>query len=110
MRTLLAADDANSKLAVEQFCARAAEYVAVMATALGGLELLVFTGGIGENSPPIRRDICKRLQFLGVELDLAANDRGSATISASSGRVAVRVIPTNEEEVIARYTAKVVMH
>jgi len=110
MRTLLAADDANSKLAVEQFCARAAEYVAVMATALGGLELLVFTGGIGENSPPIRRDICKRLQFLGVELDLAANDRGSATIASSNSRVAVRLIPTNEEEVIARHTADIVMH
>jgi acetate kinase len=108
MRTLLAADDANAKLAVEQFCARAAEYVAVMATALGGLELLAFTGGIGENSAPIRRDICKRLQFLGVELDLTANDRGSATIS--NGRVAVRVIPTNEEEVIARYTADIVAH
>jgi acetate kinase len=108
MRTLLAADDANSKLAVEQFCARAAEYVAVMATALGGLELLVFTGGIGENSAPIRRDICKRLGFLGVELDPVANDRGSATISG--GRVAVQAIPTNEEEVIARYTAGVVVH
>jgi acetate kinase len=110
MRTLLAADDVDAKLAIEQFCARAAEYVAVMATALGGLELLVFTGGIGENSAPIRRDICKRLQFLGVELDIGANDRGSATISASSGRVAVRVIPTNEEEVIAGYTAGIVMH
>lgn len=109
MRTLLASDDANAKLAVEQFCARAAEYVAIMATALSGIELLVFTGGIGENSAPIRRDICKRLQFLGVELDGAANEKGSATISASSGRVAVRVIPTNEEEVIARYTAGIVL-
>ena len=110
MRTLLASDDANAKLAVEQFCARAAEYVAVMATALGGLDLLVFTGGIGENSAPIRRDICKRLQFLGVELDGAANEKGSATISASGRAVAVWVIPTNEEEVIARYTAGIVMH
>src|SRR6185437_10327622 len=97
--------DANSKLAIEQFCARAAESVAVMATALGGLGLLVFTGGIGENSPPIRSDICKRLQFLGVELDLAANEKSSATISNSEGRVAVKVIPTNEEEVIARHTS-----
>lgn len=105
MRTLLAARDANSKLAIEQFCARAAESVAVMATALGGLGLLVFTGGIGENSPPIRSDICKRLQFLGVELDLAANEKSSATISNSEGRVAVKVIPTNEEEVIARHTS-----
>jgi len=109
MRTLLAADDANAKLAVEQFCARAAEYVAVMATALGGVELLVFTGGIGENSAPIRRDICQRLQFLGVELDGAANEKNAATISSSNGRVAVRVVPTNEEEVIARYTAGIAM-
>jgi len=109
MRTLLAADDANAKLAVEQFCARAAEYVAVMATALGGVELLVFTGGIGENSAPIRRDICQRLQFLGVELDGAANEKNAATISSSNGRAAVRVIPTNEEEVIARYTARIAM-
>jgi acetate kinase len=108
MRTLLAAHDENSKLAVEQFCARAAEYVAVMATALGGLELLVFTGGIGENSPPVRANICKRLQFLGVELDGAANEKGAAAISKASGRVAVRVIPTNEEEVIAMHTARLI--
>ena len=57
MRKLLAAHDPDSMLAVEQFCARSAEYVATMATSLGGLDMLVFTGGIGENSPPIRESI-----------------------------------------------------
>jgi acetate kinase len=108
MRKLLAAGDANSKLAVDQFCARAAEYVAVMATSLAGLESLVFTGGIGEHSPPIRSRICERLRFLGVELDDDANDKGLCKVSRADSRVTVQVIPTNEEEVIARHAAKLV--
>jgi acetate kinase len=106
MRTLLAAHDANSILAVEQFCARAAEHVAIMATSLGGLDMLVFTGGIGENSPPIRERICERLRWLGAQLSLAANNQGLETISAPDSHAAIRVIPTDEEAVIAKHTAK----
>jgi acetate kinase len=106
MRALLSARDAGSTQAVEQFCARAAEQIAVMATSLGGLDLLVFTAGVGENSPPIRGNICERLRWLGVELDAAANQKGSGTISTAGSRIKVRVIPTDEEAVIAGHTAR----
>jgi acetate kinase len=108
MRKLLAAHDPDSMLAVEQFCARSAEYVVTMATSLGGLDMLVFTGGIGENSPPIRERICKSLEWLGLELCPTANRQGSETISTPDSRVTVQMIPTDEEAVIAKCTAKLV--
>jgi acetate kinase len=108
MRTLLSAHDPHSMLAVEQFCARAAEHVATMATSLGGLDALVFTGGIGENSPPIRERICERLKWLGLELSSSANRQGAKCISAPESRVSLRVIPADEEAVIAEHTAKLV--
>jgi hypothetical protein len=103
--TLVSAQDPDSELALEQFCTRSAEYVAVMAVSLGGLDLLVFTGGIGENSPLIRENICEKLRWLGVELDSVANNQGAARISNPNSQVAVKVIPTNEEEVIVMQTA-----
>jgi acetate kinase len=109
MRTLLAASDPGAKQAVEQFCARCAEFVAVMATSLGGFERLVFTGGVGENSPAVRSNICERLQWLGIELDSSANHQGSDTISATKSRITVRVIPTNEEAMIAKHTIPLIM-
>jgi acetate kinase len=108
MRTLLMASDPNSILAVEQFCARSAEHVATMATALGGVDMLVFTGGIGENSPPIRARICEQLKWLGLELSLPANREGAECISTPESRVFIQVIPTDEEAVIAGHTAKLV--
>jgi acetate kinase len=105
MRVLLASLDPNATIAVEQFCARVAEHIAAMATNLAGMNLLVFTAGIGENSPEIRRKICERLQWLGVELDLSANHQGVEVISPSSSRIEVRLIPTDEESIIARHTA-----
>jgi acetate kinase len=100
MRTLLASADPNAKAAVDQFCARIAEQIAVMAMAMNGMDLLVFTGGIGENSAQIRSDVCARLQWLGVQ---AANDEAEGRSKAAAG-VEVREISTDEEFIIASHT------
>ena len=71
----------------------------------GGFDLLVFTGGVGENSAVIRSNICERLRWLGIELDGGANHQGFNTISAATCRIAVRVVPTSEEAMIAHHTA-----
>ncbi len=98
MRTLLASADPGAKAAVDQFCARLAEQIAVMATAMNGMDLLVFTGGIGENSAAIRNDVCGRLQWLGVPV---AGDNVDSKVTSG---VDVRVIATDEEIVIASHT------
>jgi len=82
------------------FCERAAQEIAATAVALGGCELLVFTAGIGENSPQIRARICSRLEWMGLKLDGSANQVGEAVISDASSNIAVRVIPTDEESVM----------
>jgi acetate kinase len=74
---------------------------------LGGLDGLVFTAGIGEHATAIRADICGRLQWLGLRLDAAANAANAGCISAADSRVAVHVIPTDEEAMIARHTADI---
>jgi acetate kinase len=96
MRVLLASDDTHAKQAVDQFCARVAEQIAVMATSMNGMDLMVFTGGIGEHSPEIRDKICARLEWLG----LGSEDRQSN----GDHRVQVKTIPANEELVIAIHT------
>ena len=75
--------------------------VARLAASLGGLDTLAFTAGIGENQPAIRRAVIERLHFLGLILDAEANDRNEAVISAKESRVKIRVIATDEEQVIA---------
>lgn len=102
MRVLLQHRDAAAGAAIEQFCARAAENMATMITALGGCDTIVFTGGVGENSPEIRSSICARLNWIGAEIDHDANFGASQTISTPTSRVAVVVKSTNEEIVIAR--------
>jgi acetate kinase len=97
MRVLLRSSDPKAKEAVAQFCARVAEHIAVMAVALGGMDLLVFTGGIGENSAEVREDVCTRLNWLGIRSD---KSKGS-TVGNS---IDVRVVPTDEELVIAQQT------
>jgi acetate kinase len=105
MRALLGSDDPAARLAVDYFVYRAAKEVGALAAVLGGVDALVFTAGIGENSPEIRRRICEASAWLGLELDAAANDgRGARRISAAASRVAAWVIPTNEELMIARHT------
>jgi acetate kinase len=98
-----AADD-RAREALALFCYQAKKWIGAFAAALGGIDTLVFAGGIGENSAPIRGRICEGLQHLGVEIDDAMNGRHAARISC--GRVAVRVIRTDEERVIAESTAR----
>jgi acetate kinase len=102
------ATDAAAALAVEVFCYQARKFIGALATVLGGLDTLVFTAGIGEHAPSIRARICAGLEFLGVRLDAARNDANAAVISAGDSPVTVRVLPTNEELMIARQTATVV--
>lgn len=104
MRDLLAleATDARAAEAVAMFCYHAKKWIGAFAAALGGLDTLVFAGGIGENAAPIRERICANLGFLGVELDAATNTQSAAVISAPASRVTVRVIRTDEEWVLAR--------
>ncbi len=106
MRDLLEAEargDARAALAVEAFCSGVAKAVAGYATVLGGLDLLVFSGGIGEHSAPVRAKVCSRLGFVGVELDGAANNGHSETVSGPASRVEVRVVATEEDAQIARH-------
>jgi acetate kinase len=106
MKDLLAQEDRNAKasLAVEMFCYQARKFVGALAAVLGGLDTFVFTGGMGENSPPIRARICGPLEFLGFSLDQARNEANSPVISRPESPVTVRVIKTNEELMIARHT------
>jgi len=107
METLLerrAAGSGSAALAVEMFCYQARKTVGALAAALGGLEQLVFTAGIGENAPLVRALICRGLEHLGVELDPARNKEHARVISTEGSRCRVLVIPTNEELMIARHT------
>jgi acetate kinase len=105
MRELLASDQAAARIAVDVFVYRARRELGSLAAALGGLDAVVFTAGIGENQPEVRRRICDDASWLGVEIDETANARGEQRISASGSRVAVYVLPTDEEQMIARHVA-----
>lgn len=102
MRALIDEQDAAAREAVAQFCARAAEQIAAMMTALRGCDTIVFTGGIGENIPEVRSEICQYLAWLGIELDKPSNIANATVISNAGSDIRVRVIPTNEELVIAQ--------
>jgi acetate kinase len=102
MRTLAASDDPRAREALELFVFRAARETAALANTLDGLECLVFTAGIGENSAPIRSAICAKLEWLGVRIAAAANEAHAELISAPDSAVTVLVIPTDEELVVAR--------
>ncbi|HEV8201160.1 MAG TPA: acetate/propionate family kinase [Candidatus Polarisedimenticolia bacterium] len=105
MRDLLGNDAPEARLAVDYFVSSAAQHVAAMAATLQGLDGLVFTAGIGENSAEIRRRILEACAWLGVEIDPVANQRGGPRISTAKSRVSAWVVPTNEELMIARHTA-----
>jgi acetate kinase len=104
MRALLASTEPDARLAVDYFVYRAAKEIGALTAALGGLDGLVFTAGIGENSPEIRKRICQASEWLGIELDDEANARKASRISSSASKVPVWMIPTNEELMIARHT------
>ena len=109
LRDLLAreSDDVRAAEAVALFCYQAKKWIGSFAAVLGGLDTLVFAGGIGENAPLIRERICDELGFLGIALDQGRNARNASRISPDNGRVAVRVIRTDEELMIARSVVRI---
>jgi acetate kinase len=114
MREIISAADsgnANAKLALDVFCYRIRKYIGSYATAMGGLDAVIFTAGVGENSPVVRKLSCQKLEFLGVSLDEARNNAAISKemdISIDNAKVRVLAIPTNEELVIAQDTQRIV--
>jgi acetate kinase len=106
VRDLLAREAADPRAAeaLALFCYQARKFVGALAAVLGGLDTLVFTGGIGEHAAPVRERIGAGLEFLGVELDAARNAAGAPIISREGSRVVVRVMQTDEDRMIARHT------
>lgn len=104
MRDLLPRSEPEARLAVDYFVYRVAKEIGALAAVLGGVDGLVFTAGIGENSPEIRRRVCEACRWLGLELDSNANINQSSRISTEQSKVSAWVIPTNEELMIARHT------
>jgi acetate kinase len=105
MRDLLSRTEPEAQLAIDYFVYRAAKEIGALAAVLGGIDALVFTAGIGENSPEIRRRIAQASAWLGIELDFEANAAGGPRISKPHSQVSCWVIPTNEELMIARHTS-----
>ena len=104
LRDLLAQEgrDQRAAEAVALFCYQGKKWIGAYAAALGGLDHLVFSGGIGEHSAIVRARMCEGLEFLGIRLDRAGNEADAAVISSPASRVTVRVIPTDEESQIAQ--------
>jgi acetate kinase len=109
MRDLLdcEAQDVRAAEAVALFCYQVKKWIGAFAAALGGLDTLVFAGGIGENAPTVRTRICEGLGFLGIDFDEKRNTANEGMISAAAGRVAVRIIRTDEERMIAKTVCRV---
>ena len=103
MRDLLASNAPEAKEAIDLFCYQAAKQLAGLIPALGGLDTIVFTAGIGENSPAIRKNICDRLSWLGVKLDDKANKNSQTSIHSKDKAITIHVIPTDEERMIAQH-------
>ncbi|MGZ3445912.1 MAG: acetate/propionate family kinase [Myxococcaceae bacterium] len=108
MRALLSSDAPRARLAVDLFVYRIGRELGSLAAALGGLDALVFTGGIGEHAVPIRERVCQAAGWLGIVLDPAANARGGPVISTGNSRVPAHVVPTDEELMIARHTRRLI--
>jgi len=104
MRTLLASDDSRAQEAVELFVYRAGREIGSLAAALGGLDALIFTGGIGEHSAVIRAQICRQAAWLGLEVHAAANEDANTCISTPDSKISAWVVPTDENLMIARHT------
>jgi acetate kinase len=106
MKTLLDVREREPRAAeaVGLFCYLLRKHIGALAAALGGIDALVFTGGIGERADPVRWEVCEKLGYLGIELDRHRNTANAEIISARSCACTVRVIPTNEDLMIARHT------
>jgi acetate kinase len=107
-RELLASDNPRARFAIDVFCYRVAGHIASLAAALGGLDGIVFTAGVGENAAPVRRAICRACAWLGLEFDEAANQAHQERISAPGSRIAAYVIKTDENLMIARHARALV--
>ncbi len=107
VRELQASPDSRASFALDYFAYRVALHAGMLAAALGGLDAFVFTAGVGENSPTMRARIFQHLSWLGAAADIAANDTGEPLISGPDSKVALYVLPTNEELMIARHTLAV---
>jgi len=105
MRTLLASTDARAQAAIDIFCYRIGRELGSLAAALGGLDAVILTGGIGMHAAPVRERICRQAAWLGIELDAQANRENALRISTASSPVSAWAIPTDEEQVIAHHTA-----
>jgi acetate kinase len=101
-------DSPRARFAVAVFCNRVARHIASLAAALGGLDGIVFTAGVGENAAPVRSAICRACEWLGLDLDEAANQEQKERISMPNGRVAAYVIKTDENLMIARHARALV--
>jgi acetate kinase len=114
MRQLLSAAPANgrARLAIDVFCHRARKYIGAYLAAMGGADAVVFTGGIGENSPEVRTRICEGMEWAGLKIDTAKNQEivgREGVISTDDSKLLAYAIPTNEELLIARDTVRVIM-
>jgi acetate kinase len=107
MRDLLASPDPRAAEAVELFCYHVAKHLGTLAATLGGIDALVFTAGIGERAAPIRENVCRRAEWLGIRLDSAANAAGGPRITTDASPTSAWVIPTDEEKMIAIHTRDV---
>jgi acetate kinase len=108
MRELLASDKPEAKEAVDLFCYRIVREIGSLAAAIGGLDAIVFTGGIGERAATVRAAVCQQLGWLGLEFDATANAADAERISTAASPVAALVLPTNEEWMLARHTAELI--
>ena len=106
LRNLVPIDDQRAAAAIDLFCYQARKFLGALAAVLGGLDTLVFTGGIGEHAAPVRASICAGLAFLGIVLDPQRNEAHAPVISRDGGAVTVRVLRTDEDLMIARHTSR----
>jgi acetate kinase len=106
MRTLLESLEPRAQFAVDLFVYRIGRELGSLAAAIGGLDALVFTAGIGEHSTAVREQVCKAASWLGVELDPSANATGGPRITTTDSRVSAWVIPTDEDLMIARHAVR----
>jgi len=106
MRNLLESNNPDSKKAIDLFCYQANRHIGTLVAELNGIDKLIFTGGIGENSATIRKKVCQLAKWLGIELDGKANDRNDIRISKEDSQVEVSVISTNEALMIAKHTQR----
>jgi acetate kinase len=110
MRDLLdrEADDGRAAEAVALFCYQAKKFLGALAAALGGLDALVFTGGIGEHAAPVRGRVCEGLEFLGIRLDADRNAAHAPVISSDAAAVRILIVPTDEDLMVARHTRRLI--